>query len=349
LASLDDLDLRQIKLEPGGTMLHTRSLARLATLAASLALIVGTAGDSGGQIPTKPLPRDSVAKPKQTGAPTATTRIPIGKERVSGGEVVIVPRDTVIKTILMTDPRRDDSIRAAQYKLDSIAESFERARLRSQMIRRTSDAEARVRADWAAAKKVDSLALQRSLTRGAYIGIGGGSTAPLRALRNGYTSGYNVTVPVGYDATHCLAGVRLDASVDHMNGTRLYNLANETLAASGDITIWSLNTDLKLRIPLPKANTRTHFYTLAGVGVHKVTGGVYGTLDPNAGENLVFDKTGAKFGWNVGGGAAIAWGPAEVFIESRFMQVKSDMPYHTSGGVGTYTSFTPVLIGLQWF
>jgi opacity protein-like surface antigen len=330
-------------------MLHTRSLARLATLAASLALIVGAAGDSGGQIPTKPLPRDSVAKPKQAGAPTRSTkRIPIGKERVSGGEVAL-PRDTVIKTILMTDPQHDDSIRAFQHKLDSIAESFERARLRSEIRGRTADAEARVRAEWAAEKEAESLALQRSLMRGWYIGIGGGTTAPLRALRDGYVGGYNVTLPAGYDATHYLFGVRLDASVDHMNGARIHNQANETLAASGDITVWSLNTDLKLRIPVPKATTRTHFYTLAGIGVHKVTGGVYGISNLNPGENLTFDKTGAKFGWNVGGGAAIAWGPAEVFIESRFMQVKSDMAYHTSGGVGKYSSFTPVVIGLQWF
>jgi opacity protein-like surface antigen len=315
-------------------------------VAASLALIIGTAHDSRGQVPTKPLPRDSVAKPKQAGA---TTRIPIRKEHMSAGEVVPVPRDTVIQTILMTDPQRDDSIRTFQHKLDSIADSFERARLRSEMLWREADAAARVRGEWAATKEAERLALQRSLTRGWYIGVGGGTTAPLRALRDGYMGGYNVTVPVGYDATQSLFGVRLDASVDHMNGARIHNQANETLATSGDITVWSLSTDLKLRIPVPKANTRTHFYTLAGVGVHKVTGGVYGISNLNPGENLDFDKTGAKFGWNVGGGAAIAWGPAEVFIESRFMQVKSDMAYHTSGGVGKYTSFTPVLIGLQWF
>ncbi|HEY7396630.1 MAG TPA: outer membrane beta-barrel protein [Gemmatimonadaceae bacterium] len=326
-------------------MLHTRSLARLAMVAASLALIVGTPHDSRGQVPTKPLPRDSVAKPKQAGV---TKRIPIRKEHVSAGEVVPMPRDTVIQTILTTDPQRDDSIRAFQHNLDSIAESFERARLRSEMLWREADAAARVHSQWTAAREADSIALQRSLMRGFYIGIGGGATAPQRALRNGYIDGYNVTVPVGYDATHWLFGVRLDGSVDHMNGTRLHNVT-ETLPQSGDITVWSLNTDLKLRIPLPKANTRTHFYTLAGIGVHKVTGSVYGTSGPNAGENLNFDKTGAKFGWNVGAGAAIPWGPAEFFIESRFMQVKSDMAYHLSDGVGKYTSFTPVLIGLQWF
>jgi hypothetical protein len=29
--------------------------------------------------------------------------------------------------------------------------------------------------------------------------------------------------------------------------------------------------------------------------------------------------------------------------------VKSDLAYHMNGGVGTYTSFTPIVVGLQFF
>jgi hypothetical protein len=29
--------------------------------------------------------------------------------------------------------------------------------------------------------------------------------------------------------------------------------------------------------------------------------------------------------------------------------VKTDMAYHLNSGVGTYTSFTPIIVGLQWF
>jgi hypothetical protein len=240
-------------------------------------------------------------------------------------------------------------IRADQHRLDSIADALVRARLRTQAARRVRGAEMRVRAEMLANKDADAFALKRSLARGLYFGVAGGASAPQRALRNGYTGGYNVTVPIGYDATNLPWGIRIDGSVDHMNGTRVHNQFSETLAASGDLTVWSLNSDLKLRIPVPKVSNRTHFYTLGGVGVHKVTGGVFGTNDPRSGSNLTFDNAHARFGWNVGAGAAIAWGPAEVFIESRFMQVKSDLPYHMSGGVGTYTSFTPVLIGVQWF
>ena len=340
------------ELEPGGRMSLTRSLARGALALAGL-MLMAAPPPVGGQVPTKkPVPRDSTVKSKTPVATSsATTRIKIGKEQTAGGEVVPLPvaRDTIVTTVYVTDPAHDAIIRAEQHRLDSIAESLVRARLRNEMARRVRDTEMRVRGEFLAAKDAEALALTRSLARGMYFGIAGGASAPQRSLRNGYTGGYNLTVPIGYDATNLPWGIRIDASLDHMNGTRVYNQLNETLAASGDITVWSLNSDLKLRIPLPKVSTRTHFYTLGGIGMHKVTGGVYGTTDPSSGSNVPFDNAHVRFGWNVGAGAAIAWGPAEVFIESRFMQVKSDLPYHMSGGVGTYTSFTPVLIGVQWF
>ena len=77
--------------------------------------------------------------------------------------------------------------------------------------------------------------------------------------------------------------------------------------------------------------------------------GVYGTNGPNAGQDLDFGAAKTNFGWNIGAGVSMSWGPTELFIESRFFQVKSDLAYHLNGGVGTYTSFTPIVFGLQWF
>jgi opacity protein-like surface antigen len=204
-------------------------------------------------------------------------------------------------------------------------------------------------ADALAKERAAAAALEARLARGYYFGMAGGASAPQRGSRDGYTGGYNVTVPVGFDATDSPLGLRADVSVDHMNGTILRSVRRENMAASGDITVWSVNTDLKLRIPTPSGMSRTHMYLLGGIGAHKVTGGVYGTTDAKSGQNLSFSDAGVKFGWNAGAGAAIAWGPAEVFIESRFLQVKTDLGYRTAGGVGTYTAFTPVVIGLQWF
>lgn len=83
--------------------------------------------------------------------------------------------------------------------------------------------------------------------------------------------------------------------------------------------------------------------------MHRVTQGVYGTAGENAGRNLSFENAKTSFGWNAGAGVSMSWGAAELFVESRFIQIKSDLAYHMNGGVGTYTSFTPIVVGLQWF
>ena len=230
--------------------------------------------------------------------------------------------------VAIVDSIRDDSIRTLQYRFDSAAGALTRRRLMAEMRRRVAGAQERIRTQAVAKKEADALALERSLARGPYIGIAGGASAPQRALRNGYTGGYNLTVPVGYDATGLPWGIRVDVGVDHMNGTRIYNALNETLAASGDITVWSLNTDLKLRIPVPGAKTRTHFYALGGIGAHRVAGGIYGTTGPTP-ASISVENAATKFGWNAGGGAAIAWGPVQVFIESPLhpSQDRSAIPH----------------------
>jgi len=339
-------------------------------LVLSVAALFGAAVLARSQVPAKPLPKDTAAKKPtpitQAGKPIAPTApIKIRKEtNVSGGEVVKLPAKVdssapceVVMTKTVIDPARDDSIKDAQWRFDSVTAAFQegvmRARIMNQMRDRVAaaraDGRAEALAEETARKDADAAALQRRLARGYYVGIAGGASAPQRAIRDGYTGGYNVTMPVGFDATDLPLGIRADVSVDHMNGTRIHDVYAQTIAMSGDITVWSLNTDLKLRLPAPGGGTRTHLYALGGLGAHRVTGGVYGTTSPNAGENLAFDKAGTKLGWNVGAGAAIAWGPAELFIESRFFQVKTDLAYHVNGGIGTYTSFTPVVIGLQWF
>lgn len=194
-----------------------------------------------------------------------------------------------------------------------------------------------------------ALALKRHLARGFYIGLAGGASTPERDTRNGYTGGWNTTIPFGWDATDQPFGVRTDFSVDHLNGTRVENQAAVTTAASGDITIWSLNVDLKLRAHPPGGPSRSHVYALGGIGAHRVAEGVYGTMGPLAGQNLNFSDAKTNFGWNVGAGASLEWGPTELFVEARFFQVKTDLGYHMNGGVGTYTSFTPIVLGLQFF
>ena len=317
------------------------------TLASTFTGLLVAAAVAVGQVPTKPPPKDT-AKVTQAGkAKTPAQPIKISKESTAGGEVVPLP-EIVTKIVPLIDPKRDDSIRAAQHAVDSAATAQMRARLMRQMRNRVAAVQEEFRTEMLARKEAERAALARLLERGWYLGIGGGASAPQRALRNGYTGGYNVTLPFGYDATLLPLGVRADVSVDHMNGTRLLDASHQTLAASGDITMWSGSLDLKLRLPVPGV-TRTHFYALGGLGAHRLTGGVYGTTAMNAGSDLSFADAKTKLGWNAGAGAAIPLGRTEIFIESRFFQVKTDLPYNMAGGVGTYASFTPVLIGVQWY
>jgi hypothetical protein len=299
-----------------------------------------------GQVPVKPK------------TDTSTTRVKVSKDvQVSGGEVALpvapaVNKDSIDREIAAAVQAREAGIRADQRLIDSIAaaarlrEAANAARLRMASEVAAARAAAAARADSIA--EADKLALSRTVARGLNFGIAGGASLPQRDIRNGYTGGWNITVPFGWDASSLPLGIRSDFAVDHMNGTRLHNAQEATVGASGDMTVWSLNLDMKLRMHAP-GTTRTHLYAIGGLGAHRVVDGVYGTSGSNAGTNLSFSDAKTKLGWNAGVGAAIGWGRTELFIESRFVDVKTDMAYHLNSGVGTYTSFTPIIVGLQWF
>jgi opacity protein-like surface antigen len=337
-------------------MSGTSSIRQRATLVLGALAVMSMASLAGSQVPNKPPPKDTTvkqqAKPKvaaKKAAPKAEQKhIKILKEKTSGGEVSFPIVQQAKPCDVLPPPIDEDAIRNEQYRLDSIAAAMERERLTRESDMAVARAQWEAKRETALKEEAAALALKRHLARGFYFGAAGGTNSPQRSTRDGYTGGYDITVPVGFDVTDLPFGVRVDFSVDHFNGTRIENEFAQLTAASGDITVWSLSTDLKLRMNAP-GSTRTHLYALGGIGAHRVTGGVYGISGPNAGTNLDFSNAGTKFGWNAGVGASFSWGPADLFVESRFFQVKTDMPYHTAGGLGTYTSFTPVVIGLQWF
>ena len=308
-----------------------------------------------GQVPKKATVDSMKHKVKRE----RITKEPVAKVMQAGGEVVPIceiDQDSLnraIAAIRADNVMREVAARDGQRVLDSI-----------QMTAQIRGAVADVRAAMAAAReraRLDSiehaaslereqrLALDRLLARGFYIGLAGGASTPMRELRNGYAGGWNATLPFGWDASDSPFGIRTDVSVDHLNGTRFQNTSGVTTAVSGDITVWSLNADLKLRAHTPGAPSRSHVYALGGVGAHRVIQGVYGTTGMMAGQNLSFNDAKTSFGWNVGAGISMAWGPTELFAESRFFQVKTDLPYHMNNGIGTYTSFTPIVVGFQWF
>lgn len=309
----------------------------------------------GQNPPPKPVTQTPKKKPV-----VSDQRVKVQKTQTAGGEVKLAPCpidqdsvDRALSALRREQSEREQQAREAQRLLDS---AFAATQLQALTDRLRSEAAA------ARQKQIDdsiafalkaaeeaALARKHHLARGFYIGAAGGTSMPQREIRNGYAGGWNAMIPFGWDASEAPFGFRADLAVDHLNGTLVQNPGPVTTAASGDITVWSLNTDLKLRAATPGTKTRSHLYALGGVGAHKVMNGVYGTSGPLAGKKLSFNDAKTSFGWNVGAGASMEFGAAELFFEARFLQIKSDLPYHTNGGVGTYTSFTPIVVGLQFF
>jgi opacity protein-like surface antigen len=337
-------------------MSNRRTVSRIAALMAGFAIIAISAAPAAGQAgPAKKVVVDTSKKPT---VDTSATRIKIQKRaQKAGGEVCLPEKcvtdqeaiDRAVGVERDASLVREQKARDEQARLDSVAMA-----LQLQRMQRDADAaKARARIDSIAraesAEREAQLAMKRHLSRGFYLGLAGGASMPQRDIRNGYTGGWNTMLPFGWDANDSPLGFRTDFSVDHLNGTRVHDQNAVTTAASGDLTVWSLNADLKLRMHAPGAPSRTNVYALGGVGAHRVVNGVYGSSGPNAGQSLGFSDAKTNFGWNVGAGVSTAWGPTELFVESRFFHVKTDLGYHMNGGVGTYTSFTPIVIGLQWF
>jgi len=317
----------------------------------------GVGTRAAGQVPP-PLPKTDTAAKKPA---VSDQRVKIQKNIVNtaGGDMKLAPGridqdsvDRAVNAVRKDQFDREQRARQSQRLLDSASAALQ-----------VSDATDRVRSELAAARQKQvndsiefarksqdeaALALKRHLARGFYIGLAGGASTPMRDTRNGYTGGWNTTIPFGWDASDSPFGIRTDFAVDHLNGTQVQNLSTATTGASGDITVWSLNADLKLRAHAP-GTTRSHVYVLGGVGAHRVAEGVYGTTGPLAGQNLKFSDAKTNFGWNVGAGVTLEWKATELFVESRFFQVKTDLPYHMNGGVGTYASFTPIVVGLTFF
>jgi opacity protein-like surface antigen len=329
-------------------------------IALGMLLVPIGASASGQAAPTKPKVADTTKK-----TPTKPTKhLVVHKDTIkgtAGGEVCLPPNcgidqdsvDRAVANAIAAREARESWSRDAQHRLDSM-EMAKRMQLAVDRIRANFDAQREhMRLDSVNramdAANAAELAWKRMLARGWYVGIAAGASTPQRDLRDGYTGGWNTTVPVGWDADESPLGFRTDLSVDHMNGTRFQDQSGTTTAMSGDITVWSLNTDLKLRAHAPGTPTRTNVYALGGIGVHRVTQGVYGAVGPNAGQNLAFEKAKSSFGWNVGAGVSMAWGPTELFVETRFIDVRTDLGYRMAGGVGTYTTFTPIVVGFSWF
>jgi hypothetical protein len=180
----------------------------------------------------------------------------------------------------------------------------------------------------------------RRFNNGFYVGVAGGPTVPTGDLRDGYNTGYNVTVPIGWDAPMSPFGLRLDLGYDRLNGRTL--VVGPATLTNNDPQIWSAVLNAKLRVPFRESS---HLYVFGGGGAFHfrdfagptasttVPSGVTGTFIP-ARENVT------RGGVDGGVGLAFGLGPANLFVESRYVRAFTK---------GTRSNFIPIVLGLSFY
>jgi opacity protein-like surface antigen len=145
------------------------------------------------------------------------------------------------------------------------------------------------------------------------IGGAAGIAFPSGDLSNGASTGYNVTLMVGYKPMLTPIGVRVEAA---------YNEFGSDVGFA------------KINVP---AFTGNLVYGLPGVSFSPYIIGGAGLYTPNIALNGGRES---KFGFNIGGGIKIPLSSSfETFVEARYNKV--------SVNNGTF-SFIPVTVGIMW-
>lgn len=304
---------------------------------------------------------------------TSQQRIPVRKE--SGGDVArrdsariadslanVARRDS----IAMLQARNDSLLRAEQAYRDSVArvasalrDSIARADLaRIEAARADSIARAEAAAREAAAAAAAAAAAVPAWMsrRGFYFGLGGGVSTPMDDYGRPYGTGWNMTVPFGWQKPTSRFGVRGDISLDNHGGETFSSTAGAappifppssgfTSAnfAVDDISIWSGNLDLTLDLFQWGANRLGAVYLIGGGGVHFVDGPSVNVTPTGGSAQPPFNLKGesqTEWGLNGGGGVSFGLGRAALFLESR---------YFTADLGQTNANWVPVIIGVKWF
>lgn len=176
--------------------------------------------------------------------------------------------------------------------------------------------------------------------RGFWVGIGGGATVPIGNLHDGgYDTGWNVTVPIGWQSATTPWGLRLDLSYDRLNGGTLATVpVSVTLS---DANVWSGALDLTLQFPF--GSSGSSFYLMGGGGIHHFTdvGSDNGAaiIDGTALSSSA-DNSLTKAGVNGGLGLNFGFGRAKLFLESRFVSVFTE---------GKNSNYVPIILGVRVF
>jgi len=190
---------------------------------------------------------------------------------------------------------------------------------------------------------ITSIAAERRVgldgRRRLYYGLGGGFSQPVSDLHAGYTTGWNVTIPVGWDFVGIPVGIRADAAWDKLTG----QTSSSTYIS--DLTIWSLNSDATLRRRVESLGPNGAVYLLGGASVHRIVATpIKGDLSGAYANGFATSFGGAqtRWGFNAGAGASLTVGQLALFAETRYVGFRSGNV--AAGDV----RFLPMILGVTF-
>ena len=300
------------------------------TSAAAAALVVGTASMASAQADT-------------TRRTTSEQRVRVTKEAT--GDVVrrdsAFIRDSIARadSLARMERMRQDSIaradslaRVERMRLDSIArDSAARADSIARATRTDTVVTDTIRMPTTDMMTADAFRVRRG---NWYLGLGGGPNVPVGVVEDVYKTGFNVTVPIGWQPQQSAFGIRFDLSYARLNGRDDLGVAQPD-----DPNIWSATGNATLDLFRFGESQRGALYLVGGGGVFRFTDFYNTDRSDNEPESAFTGDPVTKGGLTGGAGLAFPIGGASLFVESRYTNVFTD---------GENTRWVPVVIGLKW-
>ena len=170
-----------------------------------------------------------------------------------------------------------------------------------------------------------------------YFGLGGGPNIPTGTVEDVYKTGFNVTVPIGWQPQGSPFGLRLDLGYSRFNGRSAGE--NGLTSQPDDPNIWSATANATLDLIRWGENRRGALYLVGGGGFFRFTDFYNFDRSDNDPESAFEGDPVTKGGLTGGAGLAFPIGGTSFFVESR---------YTTADTEGTNTKWVPVVIGLKW-
>ncbi len=174
---------------------------------------------------------------------------------------------------------------------------------------------------------------------GFYVGLGTGPAYTMGALNDfGYIEGMQVTVPIGWQKTGNVWGVRSELAWQNYDGR-----FSPGVFSNVDPNVYSVTAMATAHVPINSAKTHT-FYVMGG-------GGIYHFRDFRQTSSLgqAFGATGddaeTKFGFT--GGAGLQFhilGATYLFVQSTIHQVSADQVVAPASGKSL--RWVPVILGV---